>query len=224
MKGLLNHASVIISLILAALYALGLMYHLSFLKTFGIEETQFPLSIDRIFYQGFFAFANLTAPNISFVLLCASGVMITAYLAILVTEIAKRSNFVEPAFSKLRNAFNKEPNKIELHPALEDFAEFSAKVFWYVCAGVFFYLSVILVLIAAEHVGKENAEQYMEKIKNNQVAVDELLVEVNKGVVEKYTGYSIACNSHQCAYFDGVTSSVFNHNAVKSLQSKPVQQ
>jgi hypothetical protein len=224
MKRILNHAPVLISLVLATFYALGLMYHHSFLKAFGIEETQFPLSIDRIFYQGFFAFAELTAPNVIFVVFCASGVVITAYLAILVVELAKRINVVKPILSTLQKAFTKNTNKVELSPALENFAEFSTKVFWYVCAGVLAYLSVLLVLIAAEHAGKANAKRYKDKIINNQVAIDRLMVEVSKGEFESFEGYSIVCNSLQCAYFDGVNSSVFNHSAVYSLRSKPISQ
>lgn len=222
MKSILNHASLFISLVLATFYGIGLMYHQSFLMAFGIEETQFPLSIDRIFYQGFFAFAELTAPNVVFVVFCASGVLITAYLAILVAEVARRVNVVKPILSKLQNAFTKETNKVELSPAFERFAEFSTKVFWYICAGVLAYLSVLLVLIAAEHAGKANAKRYKDKITNNQIAMDTLLVEVSKGEFETFEGYSIVCNSSQCAYFDGVSSSVFNNSAVKSLRSKPI--
>lgn len=222
MKSILNHASVFISLVLASFYGIGLMYHQSFLMAFGIEETQFPLSIDRIFYQGFFAFAELTAPNVVFVVFCASGVLITAYLALLVVEVAKRVNVVKPILSKLQKAFTQEPNKVELSPVLEGFTEFSTKVFWYICAGVLSYLSVLLVLIAAEHAGKANAQRYKDKITNNEVAIDTLLVEVSKSEFETFRGYSIVCNSSQCAYFDGVTSSVFNNSAVKSLRSKPI--
>lgn len=122
----------------------------------------------------------------------------------------------------MQNAFTKEPNKVELSPALESFAEFSIKVFWYICAGVLAYLSVLLVLIAAEHAGKANVNRYKENIKNGEIALDTLIVETSKGKLEEYQGYSIICNSQQCAYFDGQESSVFSHSVVKSLKSKPV--
>jgi len=222
MKSVLNHASVVISLVLASFYGLGLMYHLSFLAAFGIEETQFPLSIDRIFYQGFFAFAELTAPNIMFVVLCASGVLTTAYMAILNVEIAKRVNVGKSLLARMQHVLSTGDEKVELPASLVGFTQFSTKVFWYVSAGVLAYLSVLLVLIAAEHAGKANAQRYKDRIKNNEISMDSLLVEVSKGELKPYEGYSIVCNASQCAYFDGVKSSVFNNSAVKSLSSKPV--
>lgn len=222
MKGILNHASIAISLILAALYALGLNFHLSFLKNLGIEETQFPLTIDRVFYQGFFVFADLTAPKIGFIIICASGVAITAYIAILFVEVAKKSNFMKPIIIWLQSKFKKGRSQTELHPALEGFSLFSTKVFWYICIGTLLYISILITLMAAEHAGKSHAEKYKEKILAGSLAVDYLLVEESKGKVIEYKGYSIICNSSQCAYYDGNNSSVFNHNTVRSLTSTPI--
>jgi phage shock protein PspC (stress-responsive transcriptional regulator) len=223
MKSLLNNASVIISLTLASFYGLGLMYHLRFLKAFGIEETQFPLSIDRIFYQGFFAFAELTARSLSFIVLCASGVVITAYIAIVVAGLAKHFNILKSVITLLQNFLSNKPKPLNLPTALISFTEFSSKVFLYVCAGVSLYLGIILILTAAEYAGDANAQLYKDKIKNGEVALDSLMIEAYKGKLEKYEGYSIICNSQQCAYFDGKESSVFNHSAVKSLTSLPIK-
>jgi len=221
-KSLLNHASVVISLTLAGMYALGLMYHLSYLKAFGIEETQFPFSIDRVFFQGFLAFANLTAPNIGFVIMCAAGVLITSWGALIVFETTKRLDMFKSLFSSIQKLFVSEPQQIQLNQALEGFANFSMKVFSYVVAGVLFYLSVLIVLVAAEHTGKEGAQRYMEKINAHGVPMDTLQVINAKGEIQEYKGYSIICNVHQCAYFDGKKSTVFNHTAVKSLHSEPL--
>ena len=222
MKSLLNNASVIISLVLASFYGLGLIYHLRFLKSFGIEETQFPLSIDRIFYQGFFAFAELTAPNIGFVVLCAAGVVLTSYIAIVVVGLATHFNLLKSIITRLQSLRNGKAKPINLNPKLISFTEFSSKAFFYICAGVSLYLGVILMLIAAEHAGDANAKRYKEKIKNGEIAVDTLIVETTTGKLEEYKGYSIVCNNQQCAYFDGLESSVFSHSTVKSLKSKPV--
>jgi hypothetical protein len=129
---------------------------------------------------------------------------------------------MKPVLIKLQNTLNKAPAKLDLHPALEDFALFSTKVFWYVCAGGLFYISVLIVLMAAEHAGKSNAERYIEKIKDGDIAVDKFLVEAQKGNNVEFEGYSIVCNGQQCAYFNGKKSEVFNHNSVKSLESIPV--
>lgn len=224
MNRLLDHAPVLISLVLASFYGIGLMYHQSFLRAFGIEETQFPLSIDRTFYQGFFALAELTAPNIMFVILCAAGVVLTVYFATLFLVVAKRVNVAKSLLTKVRDLFSSNSEKVEFHPAIEKFTEFSTKVFWYVSAAVLSYLSVLLVLIAAEHAGKANAQRYKDKIANNEIAEDTLLVETSKGQLETYKGYSIVCNTSQCAYFDGNTTSVFNDSLVKTLNSKPINQ
>lgn len=63
---MLKHASVVISFTLAVLYALGLTLHQGFLSELGIEETQFTQTPDRVFFQGFVAYARFSAEAFKF--------------------------------------------------------------------------------------------------------------------------------------------------------------
>ncbi|MGB0834108.1 MAG: hypothetical protein ACPGR2_06295 [Psychrobium sp.] len=221
MKGVLNHASVVFTLILAAFYALGLNFHLSFLKEFGIEETQFPLSIDRVFYQGFFAIAQLTAPTLGFAVLCAAGVLATCYIALALFEFAKRTDFTNKILLKLESIKKKKPAQLKSSETLISLTDFATKVYLFLCTGIVVYISILSIIAAAELAGRDLAKSYKDKIDKKEVALDTLVVEREKGQLDVYKGYSIICNTQQCAYFDGEKSSVFNHSSVKSLKSTP---
>ena len=158
---MLKHAPVAISIILAALYALGLSFHQGYLRTLGIEETQFQLSIDRIFFQGFFATADLGTGAIIWLIMAASGVVIVANLGVLFIEIINKLELKTYIPTWL---FSKDENNLN-HP----FTEFSLKIFLYVVVLFGIYIGSLLVLIASDNSGTAHAEKFIENTKEGKV-------------------------------------------------------
>ncbi len=89
---MLKHASIVISILLASLYSIGLTFHQGYLRTLGIEETQFQLSLDGLFFQGFFATTDLSTGAIVWLVMAASGVVIVANLGMLMIEVINKLN------------------------------------------------------------------------------------------------------------------------------------
>lgn len=207
---MLKHASVAISIILASLYALGLSFHQGYLRTLGIEETQFQLSVDRIFFQGFFATADLSSSAIFWLIMAASGVVIVANLGILFLEIVNKLELKKyiPAW-----LFSKDENNPN-HP----FTEFSLKMFLYVVVLFGIYIGILLILIASDKSGTSHAEKFIENIKDDKAT----LKKITLNNMETYEGYSIICNTSQCAYFFKGKVSVFKNRDVYLIESRYV--
>ncbi|GAB5391150.1 MAG: hypothetical protein Altm1KO_06680 [Alteromonas macleodii] len=83
---MLKHASIIISLVLASFYGLGLSYHMSYLYELGIEESQFQLTLDRIFFQGFMSTMEFSSKGVIWFLLASLSI---AGIASIAVEVSK---------------------------------------------------------------------------------------------------------------------------------------
>jgi hypothetical protein len=205
---MLKHASIVISIILAALYSIGLSFHQGYLRTLGIEETQFQLSIDRLFFQGFFATADLSTGAVVWLVMAASGVVIVANVGVLLIEIVNKLELKKYIPSQL---FSKNENNTN-HP----FFEFSFRVFLYIIVLFGVYLGILLVLIASDNSGTSHAEKFIERTENGDVKMKTVLFKNN---ADDYTGFSVICNDAQCAYFNHGQSTIINNRDVQMVTS-----
>ena len=205
---MLKHASIVISIILAALYSIGLSFHQGYLRTLGIEETQFQLSIDRLFFQGFFATADLSTGAVVWLVMAASGVVIVANLGVLLIEIVNKLELRKSIPSHL---FSKKENNTN-YP----FFEFSFRMFLYILVLFGVYLGILLVLIASDNSGTSHAEKFIERTENGDVKMKTVQFKNN---ADDYTGYSVICNDTQCSYFKKGQSTVINNRDVLMVTS-----
>jgi len=205
---MLKHASVVISIILAALYSIGLSFHQGYLRTLGIEETQFQLSIDRLFFQGFFATADLSTGAVVWLVMAASGVVIVVNVGVLLIEIVNKLEVKKYIPSQL---FSKNENNTN-HP----FFEFYFRMFLYIIVLFGVYLGILLVLIASDNSGTSYAEKFIERTENGDVKMKIVQFKNNS---DDYTGFSVICNDTQCSYFKGGQSTVINNRDVLMVTS-----
>jgi len=73
-----KQASVIITLVTATLYTLGLTFYQGYLFELGVEETLFPLTVDRTLFQGFVSITTMGAKALAYLYLTALSVTIVA--------------------------------------------------------------------------------------------------------------------------------------------------
>lgn len=169
---------------------------------------QFQLSIDRLFFQGFFATADLSTGAVVWLVMAASGVVIVANLGVLLIEIVNKlelKKYIPPQlFSKNENNTN--------HP----FFEFSFRMFLYIIVLFGVYLGILLVLIASDNSGTSHAEKFIERTENGDVKMKTVQFKNN---ADDYTGYSVICNDTQCSYFKGGQSTVINNRDVLMVTS-----
>ena len=205
---MLKYGSLVISITLAVLYCLGISFYQGFIGSFGIDETQFQLSVDRLFFQGFVALADMSTSGFIWLVAAASGVVIVAQLVTLAAVFISRYDFSRILPLWLTES---QGNKPEDHP----FVEFSLKMFSYVILMFVSFLAILLVLIASDKSGKSYAEKYKEAAASHP----KLIVTIQtKG--EQYKGRSITCSETQCAYWLKDHSIVLNKRDIKIVSSK----
>lgn len=187
---MIKHLSIIITLITATLYVLGLTYYQSFLRSLGIEETQFPLSIDRVLFQGFVSSANMGFKALVWFYLTAFGVVAVALVGMFVFDLFKEHKLLKLINDK--RVLQKNETK-----AKSSFTDFALKMFEYVSGVLVVFIGVFVVLIVSDNIGKEAAKNTIEKCANGELP-QQIVRLANKQ--KEVSGCPIVCNSSQCAY------------------------
>ena len=199
---MLKHASVLISLSLALLYSLGLTFHQGFLKRLGIEETQFPLTLDRTFFQGFVSVLDIGS-SLGYLILAAEGVVIVALVGLFINEKISKFNWSKLFPSKAcKNDITKD----------NSFLVFSINVFMRIGLVFILYMGMLVVLIISEKSGNKYAEKLLEKIELNEVSPTEIHM---KNGSKPITGYSVVCSNNQCVYIVKKSIIVINQTDIK---------
>lgn len=206
---MLKHASVFISLILAGLYALGLTFHQGFLRELGLQETQFALSVDRTFFEGFMAAAQMGVKGILYLIGSAAGVLIIAELGVLALDWINKTDLKQKLFKK--------PNKTSTSQEQNSFADFSLKAFSYILVALILCSFLLLVLILSDKSGMEWALKFKENAMSDKYKVNSIKLYKDK---ESMKGYLIICNNLQCAYLVNGSTIVFNNRDIEWVKSE----
>ncbi|MEP0174137.1 MAG: hypothetical protein ABJH28_05200 [Paraglaciecola sp.] len=191
---ILKHASVIIGLILSSLYATGLLHHIEYLTRLGVEETQFQLSIERMFFQGFIFLADILSKSIFHFLIAAVAIYFLTLISIALVEYLKRKEYVKRLTHLIESHLGqKQPN--ELENSFKSLAERMVTVTYMMFIG---YIIILLVLLLSSSTGKKSAMNFIERIESGEALQHSLLL---KSSIVPIMGYPIICSDTQCAYY-----------------------
>lgn len=112
---MLKHASVIITLVTATLYMLGLVFYQAYLFELNIEETQFPLTVDRILFLGFASATSMGVKAIGYLYLTALGVLIVAMVGDIFLKLIRNHKIAKKliGLSPVSEEIKEEPGFLE---------------------------------------------------------------------------------------------------------------
>lgn len=202
-----KHLSILISFSLAILYVLGLTLQQSYLGELGVPESQFALPVDRIFFQGFFLLIHMGGKELIKIFLIATGVLLLAQLFVLATHLIG-----EAKVKKVVSIFKTDDKQEK-----DSFLDFSYKVFLSVMLLLATYLAVLLLLISIEHVGSELGKTFIQNTQEKKAKEKEIKI---KGRPAHLSGYTIICNTGQCAYYIDGKTLILSHQDIDWVKTK----
>lgn len=200
---MLKHASVIISLLLAGLYALGLTFQQGYLRELGIEETQFTLSIDRIFFQGFASAVDMGSKGLGYLFLSAAGIVLVAELGVFIGDWINRTD----VYLKIKSAFMDNNSQV----SESAFGKLSVKLFAYISLAVFLYALLLAALLMSDRSGVEYAKSFIQRASKGILHKQSIMLKNEEKPIE---GFSIICSTLQCAYYVEGRTMVLNHRDI----------
>ena len=158
---MLKHASIIITLVTATLYTLGLTFYQAYLFELNIEETQFPLTVDRIMFQGFVSATRMGARSIVFLYLTALGVVIVAMIGNISLRSLKNHKIAKIFATSFSSSEDAEMG--------DGFLAFSFKLLENASYLIVLFMLGLGVLILCGKAGQELAIEFRERCKNGQI-------------------------------------------------------
>lgn len=196
----------ILAFLTSASYVLGVTYCQGFLREFGLDDTQFTLSLDRYLFQGFVSFRDI-GPRAMWMLVFA---VLCITLVILIYLIARK-------FLNRKSARKNNADEMRKDKAVE---EESWIAFWadilFMGGGLFgAFFGVLVVALLSTSAGAKAAINYKKNMEKG--VIKENCVEM-KAPEDSFTGYLIVCSQSQCAYWNSGKTKIINLNDVKSQE------
>jgi hypothetical protein len=185
----------VLPIITAGLYLIGLAFHQGYLEGFGIEETLFPLSLERTLFQGFVAFLTLGAKPILYSVL---AVMVLFISAVIVAVLSSSERVRKWAVLTLNKFKAKKQVKSNIPTWASELIDAIANIFVFIAIIFFLYAALLLVAIFATQSGKEQSIQFIKKATDLKSGYVTVYIENN---TDKIIGKPIICGSPYCAYW-----------------------
>jgi uncharacterized membrane protein len=200
----------VLPIVTAGLYLLGLTYYQGYLEGFGIEETLFPLSVDRTIFQGFVVFITLGAKPFSYLFIAAIAVFSTAILAALISSNQRIRGWGKLLTSRLRQPSSVAPLSKNAYQWIDK----AGIVFIYVTVAFLIYLALLIVALTATQSGKEQASNFIENAKKTREGFVTLNFTNNATPI---TAKPILCSASHCAYWLGNQAVLYKNESVEKI-------
>lgn len=200
----------VLPIVTAGLYLLGLTYHQGFLEGFGIEETLFPLSVDRTLFQGFVAFLLLGAKPFAYSLVAVMAIFITAVLAAAISSNQRIHNWGHSLAIRLRPSSAAKPLSEEASKWIDKGSTLAI----YLIVAFLIYLGLFVVALAATKSGKEQALRFIE---NSSKSKEGFVTLHFPNSPTSVTGKPIFCGASHCAYWLGTEAVLYKNESVEKV-------
>lgn len=205
----------VLPIVTAGFYLLGATFHQGFLGAFGIEETLFPISVDRTLFEGFVAFITLSAKPLVYLLVAVFGVCTTAMIAAILSSQRRVRSWVNLIARKIR-AKQSRASTPETHITL--LAEKLSVALIYVAGGFLIYVILLFVGLASTKSGQAEALRFVQISTENK---DGFAILYPAPDSPSLTGKPIYCSTSHCAYWLGSEVIILRHELVAKIAIPP---
>lgn len=183
-------------IVTAALYLFGVVFYQGFMRRMGLEESQFPLTVDRTIFNGLFALLDLSAPQlINFILATEIFTLVTFIIVFISTSVRVRSFFKKVPLSLPENTTSEA--KLSPPAPITEIANFAAKALALCLIVVFVILGILAASYFTDKSGQDVADAFIHKAEAGVRSPIELYL---SGKSEPITAHIIVCSASHCAY------------------------
>ena len=200
----------ILPVLTAFLYMIGGTYHQSYLEAFGIEDSMFSLSIDRLLFLGFYVLIQFSLIPVMYSFLFVLVFILVIAILILLSSATKVQGWYGWIVSHLKKS-NPEPPPT---PVMKAFLQ-KLDVLSTWAIGIFLiFMLLLLVAFLSRNIGHKQAldeiqdftdsKGYFVNLTSDQFATDIRAIQ-------------IICGTTYCAYWSGTKSAILKHEQIKKI-------
>ncbi|WP_334159301.1 hypothetical protein [Oryzomicrobium sp.] len=181
------------------------------MRTVGLEETQFPLTVDRTLFHGFFALLDLSAAQIVYFVLASETIALVAFAIVFLSTSARVRKVVDAWFTKKSPRENKHESP-EPPKEVSEFATFSVQVFEFSAIILFVIIGILLAGFFSGKSGEVTANNFLKKVKEGRARSVEVFL---SGQDQPIKAYTLLCSSSHCAFLEETQIVVYRHEKIE---------
>ncbi|RYE42543.1 MAG: hypothetical protein EOP24_32205 [Hyphomicrobiales bacterium] len=201
----------------AALYLVGTIYHESYLKSFGVDNSMFPLPLDRVWLYGFTSLLSFglgpMLTGVPIAVLVFAVVMIAAVLS----SFPRLQGIQTATLEYIRAKLPTVPNKPT--PALINFLDKGGVLYFYFAGAFFLVIALVFALLLSSNAGAKAAEG--DKAKWAEGAHRTAAVGIEGEPT--FTAFQVTCGATHCAFWTGGETRLLRHEQMVSLLVSPAK-
>lgn len=190
---------------------MGTTYYQGYLDGFGLDDSLFPLAMDKSLFSGFIALANVGLMPGLYMVLAILALLCAIFFVELFFSLTNGSRWrfiIESKFSSPLKKESTTEETSELSQKVANFLSNSFKVF-------LIFLSLIMVAYLAGESGQEQAIKTIRSFKNqenNHITLHSPLFPKPTRMMQ------IVCGQSHCAFWNGNKSLVLRHEQIERIE------
>ncbi len=198
--------AIVVPVITAGLYLLGLTYHEGFLAVYGIELPLFPLASDIALLQGFFALIPIGMQPFLNAMLSILLVFIMGFLAAMLSSHSRVKLVLAKIVSWLRKYMPSE--------RVSKILDKVSTAYLYFAAAFFLIVLPFFIAILSYQSGQKHAKLNIDNFKN-QTGKWVMLYSSHSTLPTK--AQQITCSKTHCAFWLGKEALILGHDKIEKV-------
>lgn len=212
-------ALTVLPIISAGLYAVGQIFHQSYLREYGIEDSLFVETTNRSVLSGFFvlisALLNLGIKPILYSAFAGLSLIFTTIILVIMLSPEKTENIKSKILTKIQSLISKK----KISGQMIGFIDISTKIYTYT-AGLFLiaFLTVVMLILSSK-IGTEQAIKEKDSFSIGQGNV----VTIYSALLQSPTkAKQVSCGASHCAFWLGDRSLIIKTEQIDKLDANKV--
>ncbi len=208
----------------ASLYVFGACFYRGFMRTLGLEETQFPITVDRTLFHGFFVLLDLSSAQIGYFVLASGIITFVAFLIIILSTssiVSTSGNWLTKKLgrSSFGNWFSKKLGRNKNSPMespreIADFADFSVRMMSFAMIVLVLILGIWLIGVCADKSGQTAANSFLKGVKEGKHIPVDIFLSDQEQPIEAHT---ILCSITHCAFIIGKNAVTYRLEKIEKI-------
>jgi hypothetical protein len=200
----------ILPVVSAGLYLLGATYQQGYLDGFGLEDSLFPLAIEKALLSGFIAFISFGLVPMLYALFAILALFFTVLVAAVLSSTSRVKHWQTKVAAKLRSM----RSKSEPSPTMNSIVDRSGSIYGYIAGAFLLIFSLLIVAVLSTKSGREQAQKEIEAFKDKKGN----WVMLYTGVLPAPTrAKQIICSTSHCAFWLGGEAIILRHENVEHI-------
>ncbi|MGJ7498364.1 hypothetical protein ACSFA8_25325 [Variovorax sp. RT4R15] len=194
----------------AGLYLFGATYLQGYLNAFGVDDSMFPASIDRLLFSGFIALVTFGLVPYVYAFLAMLALVAAVLIAAVLSSVPRVQRWQTILTKKVGNLrSDRKPS-----PVVNALLDKGETIYVYALGTFAIALLLVLLVVLSSRTGKEQAEREIDSFSQGKGNYVQLLADMTPMAIK---AKQVICGATHCAFWTGNETIILRHEQVKQI-------